>query len=78
MLLRGKQDALHKQTSLRTAATSERWRAHLSGRTSGSISSPLLIAREGVSNQKQQRHRDRITQSGQDRQTLPLAQDVPS
>lgn len=43
MLLRGEQDALHKQTSLRTAAASERWRAHRSGHTSGSISSPLSL-----------------------------------
>lgn len=53
-LTRGK-DALHKQTPLHTTAALE----HLEC-TSGSISSPLLIAREGVSNQKQQLYQDRV------------------
>lgn len=44
------QHALHKQTFLHRSSL----RAHLAKHTSGSISSPLLIANEGVSNQKQQ------------------------
>lgn len=64
MLLRGEQDALHKQTSLRTTAASERWRAHRSGHTSGSISSPLSLPGREPPNQKQQLSRG--TQGGQD------------